>query len=97
VPPPRKGQQKEESSERPTSPQSFKETIYETLPRSLKSELVVRSREMVDPMELEVRREAIRTQTPAQLSEIRGLTDLPVPTFIENLVAKKDTAENNTQ
>merc|ERR1712223_1501448 len=67
------------------------EDIYESLPGSLKSELVVRSREMDDPEELERRREMIRTQTPAQLSEINSLSDLPVPKFIEKMVTRSET------
>merc|ERR1719309_200112 len=85
----------ETASERPTSPQSFKESIYESLPSSLKSELIVRSREIEDPEELEQRKELIRTQTPAQLSEIHSISDLPVPKFIENLV-KSDVNEKKT-
>jgi len=67
------------------------EDIYESLPGSLKSELVVRSREMDDPEELERRREMIRTQTPAQLSQINSISDLPVPKFIEKMVTKSDS------
>jgi len=73
------------------------EDIYESLPGSLKSELVVRSREMDDPEELERRREMIRTQTPAQLSEIKSISDLPVPTFIEKMVAKSDSTQTKTE
>jgi len=65
--------------------------IYESLPGSLKSELVVRTREMVDPEELERRREIIRTQSPAQLSEINSLNDLPVPKFISEKFSSKQT------
>merc|ERR1719394_1296619 len=63
--------------------------IYESIPGLLKSELIVRSREMEDPEELEKRRELIRTQSPAQLSEINSLADLPIPKFIENKFASK--------
>merc|ERR1712223_834125 len=73
------------------------EDIYESLPGSLKSELVVRTREMEDPEELERRREMIRTQTPAQLSEIRSISDLPVPKFIEKIVTKSDSAQTKTE
>ena len=69
-----------------------REDIYESIPSSLKSELIVRSREIEDPEELEQRKELIRTQTPAQLSEIHSISDLPVPKFIENLV-KSDVNE----
>ena len=66
--------------------------IYESLPGSLKSELVVRTREMVDPEELERRKEIIRTQSPAQLSEICSLSDLPVPKFISEKFSSKQNA-----
>ena len=57
---------------------------------SLKEQqLLVRSREMEDPAELERRQELIRTQTPAQLSEITSLADIPVPKFIEEKFASK--------
>merc|ERR1712042_342436 len=72
-----------------------REDIYESIPSSLKSELIVRSREIEDPEELEQRKELIRTQTPAQLSEIHSISDLPVPKFIENLV-KSDVNEKKT-
>jgi len=65
------------------------EDIYESLPGSLKSELVVRTREMEDMDELERRREVIRTQSPAQLSQIHGFSDIPVPKFIEQKFASK--------
>ena len=48
---------------------------------------------MDDPEELERRREMIRTQTPAQLSEIRSISDLPVPKFIEKIVTKSDSTQ----
>merc|ERR1712227_330420 len=64
-------------------------------PGSLKSELIVRSREMEDPEELEKRRELIRTQSPAQLSEINSLADLPIPKFIENKFASKPDSVKN--
>ena len=50
---------------------------------------------MDDPEELERRREMIRTQTPAQLSQINSISDLPVPKFIEKMVTKSDP--DNTQ
>ena len=46
---------------------------------------------MDDPEELERRREMIRTQTPAQLSEINSISDLPVPKFIEKMVTRSET------
>merc|ERR1719369_793899 len=93
----KKSEQTEGESPMPPPRKWKKEDIYESLPASLTQELVVRSREMEDPEELEARRELIRTQSPAQLSQICSLQDIPVPTFIENLMAKKDTAETTTE
>ena len=80
MPPPRKYHKDDDSHS----------TIYDSLPASLTCELLVRSRE-ADQEEVAVRRETIRTHTPAQLSQIHGLADLPIPTFIENLVTKNGT------
>merc|ERR1712213_190030 len=44
---------------------------------------------MEDMDELERRREVIRTQSPAQLSQIHGFSDIPVPKFIEQKFASK--------
>merc|ERR1711970_443639 len=83
----KKKSEAESGPELPTPPPRRwkKEDIYESIPSSLRSELVVRSREMEDPEELEHRKELIRTQTPAQLSEIHSLSEIPVPKFIQNL------------
>merc|ERR1711887_372925 len=83
----KKKSEAESGPELPTPPPRKwkKEDIYESIPSSLRSELVVRSREMEDPEELEHRKELIRTQTPAQLSEIHSLSEIPVPKFIQNL------------
>ena len=48
---------------------------------------------MADPEELEHRKELIRTQTPAQLSEIHSLAEFPVPKFLGNLVSKTEPLE----
>merc|ERR1719305_961791 len=37
--------------------------------------------------------ELIRTHTPAELSQIHGLSDIPVPAIIENLMTKKEAPE----
>merc|ERR1712106_1231047 len=62
----------------------------------LKSELIVRSREIDDPEELEQRKELIRTHTPAQLSEINSISEFPVPKFLGNLVSKTEPLEKKT-
>merc|ERR1712106_281076 len=62
----------------------------------LKSELIVRSREIDDPEELEQRKGLIRTHTPAQLSEINSISEFPVPKFLGNLVSKTEPLEKKT-
>ena len=52
---------------------------------------------MEDQEELERRQEIIRTHTPAQLSEIHGLSDLPVPKFIQEKFASKPAAPGAPQ
>ena len=80
----------ETPSERPTSPQSFKETIYETLPRSLReTQLVCNSKYEEDEDRLRERQELTRTKSPTELSQISGMSDFPIPTPIENLLNKK--------
>lgn len=74
VPPPRK---------------SRREEFYATLPASLKTECLVRSKIMVDDEALRQRQEIVRSTTPAQLSEIHGFSDIPLPTFIENMTVKR--------
>merc|ERR1712038_1003850 len=70
-----------------------KEGIYDSIPASLKSELIVKSVEQDQDLVAE-RQETIRTHTPAQLSEIHSLADVPIPSFIQNLTAsKKNVAE----
>eukprot|EP00090_Calanus_glacialis_P017720 TRINITY_DN2752_c0_g1_i5.p1 TRINITY_DN2752_c0_g1~~TRINITY_DN2752_c0_g1_i5.p1 ORF type:complete len:1757 (-),score=501.37 TRINITY_DN2752_c0_g1_i5:475-5592(-) len=94
----KKKSEAESGPEFPTPPPRKwkREDIYESIPSSLRSELVVRSREMEDPEELEHRKELIRTQTPAQLSEIHSISEFPVPKFIGNLVNKPETTEKKT-
>merc|ERR1740128_1431656 len=95
----KKKSEAESGPEFPTPPprKSRKEDIYESIQSSsLNTKLVVRSREMEDPEELEHRKELIRTQTPAQLSEIHSMSEFPVPKFIGNLVNKPETTEKKT-
>merc|ERR1719495_2868218 len=79
----------ETASERPTSPQSFKESIYETLPRSLReTQLVVK--EVVEDQDLvKERQELTRTKSPTELSQITSLSEFPIPANVENLLKKK--------
>merc|ERR1711990_87946 len=76
--------------ERPSSPQSFKETIYETLPRSIReTQLITNSKFEEDEERLKERQELTPTKSPTELSQISSISDFPIPTPIENLLQKK--------
>ena len=47
---------------------------------------MVRSRVLEDEEVIKQRQELIRSKTPAELSQIHGLDDIPVPTFVEHSV-----------
>merc|ERR1712198_511401 len=77
-------------TERPSSPQSFKETIYETLPRSIReTQLITNSKFEEDEERLKERQELTRTKSPTELSQISSMSDFPIPTPVENLLKKK--------
>merc|ERR1711990_1283825 len=76
--------------ERPSSPQSFKETIYETLPRSMReTQLITNSKFEEDEERLKERQELTRAKSPTELSQISSMSDFPIPTPVENLLKKK--------
>ena len=49
------------------------------------TKLMTNTREMLDPQELEARQELIRSTSPAELAQIQGLGDVPVPTKIQKI------------
>ena len=73
VPPPRRSRLE----------QLNKDNLYETFP-SLNTQCSVRSRVLEDEEVIKQRQELIRSKSPAQLSEIHGLDDIPVPGFVEH-------------
>ena len=77
------------SSIRPTSPQSFKDSIYGSLPRSMKEQQLLVKSKVEDPEKQKERQELVRTKSPAELSQISGVADLPIPTPVENLLKRK--------
>merc|ERR1712013_540210 len=84
--------------ERPTSPQSFKETIYETLPRSMReTQLITNSKFEEDEERLKERQELTRTKSPTELSQISSVSDFPLPTPVENLLKKKRKPKIDTE
>merc|ERR1711892_1272331 len=87
----------ETASERPTSPQSFKESIYETLPKSLREKQLV-VKELVEDQDLvRERQELTRTKSPAELSQISSISEFPIPANVENLLKKKSEAESGPE
>ena len=63
--------------------------MYATLPASLKTEVLVKSK-IEDEEVMRQRQELTRSKSPTELSEIHGLEDIPVPTFVQNLAKKKE-------
>ena len=57
--------------------------IYASLPRSLKSEVLVRTKVEEDEEELKRRQNLVETKSPAELSQITSLKEVPVPRRIE--------------
>jgi len=82
------------ASERPTSPQSFKESIYETLPRSMREQQLLVKSKVEDEEKVRERQELIRTKSPTELSQISSISDLPIPAPVENLLKKKSEPES---
>ena len=83
----------EDAGSRPSSPlfghqNGGGSSLYNSLPRSLRDQqLIVRCRtDDADNEDLKRRQELTRTMTPAQLSEISSISDLPIPAKLESLI-----------
>jgi hypothetical protein len=62
-----------------------------TPPKSWREQNLITSRvEMEDKDELAKRRELVQSKSPAQLSQMGGLGDFPVPEKIQNMMKKKE-------
>ena len=62
-----------------------------TLPKSWRQQNLITSvRQMEDKDELAMRRELVQSKSPAQLSQMSGLGDFPVPSRIQNIMKKKE-------
>ena len=67
------------------SPMAIHDTIYSTLPRSLKSEILVKSRvQTVDAIQ-KSRRDLVESKSVGELSQVNKISDLPIPSPIQNL------------
>ena len=75
------------------NPTPDKGALYNTLPRSWRTQnLVTSTREIEDPEELAVRKMLVETKKPGELAEFHGISDIPVPSGVKNLFAKKEKA-----
>jgi len=68
-----------------SSPAQLEKNLYETLPRSLKSEVLVRSR-VESPEVLVERRNVVQSKSVHELSQVTSLADVPIPSPIQKLV-----------
>merc|ERR1719383_626573 len=78
-----------DSPRAPPRQKSCNASIYESLPSSLRNEVIVRSRPITDE-ESKSRQELIRSKSPVELSQISSIKDFPVPKSIEKLFEKPE-------
>ena len=62
-------------------------SIYGTLSRSMRTELLVRSRQE-DPAVQKERAQAVKAKSVSELSQIKSFDDIPVPSTLENWVGR---------
>merc|ERR1712226_472187 len=71
-------------------------TLYSTLPRSMReTKLVTNVKVEEDEEVLRARQELVQTRTPAQLSAITCLADLPIPTKLTRMMEKREHSAHN--
>ncbi len=71
-------------------------TLYATLPKSWKEQnLITQVKVEADPEELARRQELTKAKTPAQLAQISSLSDMPIPTAVENFLKKGGGSKQN--
>ena len=65
----------------------LKDKMYDTLPKSMKTELLVKVRDE-DPEIQKQRQELTRSKSPVELSQMSSISDFPVPTTFEKMLQK---------
>jgi len=72
--------------------------IYASLPRSLKDQVIVRTKTEEDEELLRQRQEIVATKSPAELSQIHNLAEIPIPgrieTWLQGSSLEQDTESN---
>ena len=79
-------------SDRPLSPgtRSIQENLYASLPRSLKSEILVKSC-VEDPSVQLQNMELTQSKSVSELAQIKSIADFPIPDKIERLISRSAT------
>ncbi len=62
--------------------------MYSNLPRSLKTECLVRTKVEEDEEVLKERQKVVESLKPADLSQFHSISDFPVPSALENIFRK---------
>ena len=70
-------------------------SAFMTIPSSLKSELLVKSK-VEDPEIVARNKETIKNKSVSELSQIRDVSDFPIPDGIENFF-KQNPVKNNVE
>ena len=68
-----------------SSPSRIQDSIYATLPRSLKQEVAVGTK-VQDPALVQERREIIANKSVNELSQVTSLSDVPIPCPIQKMI-----------
>jgi hypothetical protein len=76
---------------RPASRRSLHSDLYASLPRTLKEQVLVRTKVEEDEAVLRERQALVQSRSPAELSQIHGLHDLPLPTRLEHMLHHLDS------
>jgi len=76
----------EDGMVRLASRRSLHSDLYASLPRTLKEQVLVRTKVEEDEAVLRERQTLVQSRSPAELSQIHGLHDLPLPTRLEHLI-----------
>ena len=69
------------------STQSLSQSLYGSLPRSLKQDLLVKAR-MEDPDVLAERRAVVASKSVSELSQITSISDFPIPSTLSKAFHK---------
>merc|ERR1711899_666829 len=82
----------EDEETRPLSPgaRSIQENLYATLPKALKSEILVKS--CVEDPEVQLEHMALtQSKSVSELSQIKSISEFPIPDKIERLISRSAT------